>query len=100
MEAANTGTATRKPACAGESASCLEMNGASGPNITHVVKPVSKYRKQASSAFQLPLLRESINCFITGSKTKTPPTLRVRCMRRVGGVALRKELDAIVMPRV
>src|SRR6266702_2012898 len=65
MEAANTGTATRKPAWVGESVSCLEMKGASGPNITQVVNPVSKYRKHASSAFQLPLFKEPIKCFIT-----------------------------------
>src|SRR5215472_14898688 len=66
MDAANTGTATRKPACAGESVSCFEMNGASGPNITQVVKPVSKYRKHANRAFQLPLRNELTNCFMTG----------------------------------
>ena len=55
MEAANTGTATRKPAWVGVSVSCFEMKGARGPNMTQVVKPVSKYRKQASNAFQLPL---------------------------------------------
>ena len=42
IDAASTGTATRKPACAGDSDSCLEMYGASGPNITQAVKPVSK----------------------------------------------------------
>src|SRR5665213_14257 len=64
MDAASTGTATRKPAWVGDSTSCLEMNGASGPNITQAVKPVSKYRKQASRAFQLPLLRDAMTCFI------------------------------------
>jgi hypothetical protein len=40
------------------------MNGASGPNMTQVVKPVSKYKKQASNAFQLPLFNEATTCFI------------------------------------
>jgi hypothetical protein len=48
----------------GVSEICLEMNGASGPNITQVVKPVSKYRKQASNAFQFPLRSETINWLI------------------------------------
>ena len=43
------------------------MNGASGPNITHAVKPVSKYRKQASRAFQLPVRKEAIKYFIHSS---------------------------------
>src|SRR5690242_2518793 len=40
------------------------MKGARGPNITQVVKPVSKYRKHASNAFQFPLRNEAIKCFI------------------------------------
>ena len=32
--------------------------------MTQAVKPVSKYRKHASKAFQLPLLNEAIKCFI------------------------------------
>jgi hypothetical protein len=40
------------------------MKGARGPNITQVVKPVSKYKKQASSAFQLPLRSETIKRLI------------------------------------
>jgi hypothetical protein len=43
---------------------CFEIKGARGPNITQVVKPVSKYKKQASSAFQLPLRRETIKRLI------------------------------------
>jgi hypothetical protein len=46
------------------SVSCLEMNGASGPNITHTVKPVSKYRKHANSAFQFPDFNDSITFLI------------------------------------
>src|ERR1700737_2340878 len=48
----------------GVSEICFEMKGARGPNITHVVKPVSKYKKQASSAFQLPLRSETIKPLI------------------------------------
>src|SRR5690348_8059037 len=82
MDAANTGTATRKAAWVGVRVSCLEMKGARGPNMTQVVKPVSKYRKQAIRAFQLPLFRESINSFMTSFlggalQIKTPPTLRM-----------------------
>jgi hypothetical protein len=62
---------------------CFEMKGARGPNITQVVKPVSKYKKQASSAFQLPLRSETIkrliellplcrHCLLIPKK-KTPP---------------------------
>src|SRR5882757_2772067 len=40
------------------------MKGASGPNMTQVVKPVSKYKKQANNAFQLPLFNEATTCFI------------------------------------
>src|ERR1700710_1425491 len=64
MEAASTGTATRKPAWMGVREICLEMKGASGPNITQVVNPVSKYRKQASKAFQLPLRSDTIKRLI------------------------------------
>src|SRR5580704_12231549 len=40
------------------------MNGASGPNITHTVNPVSKYRKHANNARQLPLVSEFNRCFM------------------------------------
>jgi hypothetical protein len=42
----------------------LEMYGARGPNMTHAVNPVSKYKKHASNAFQLPLLNDAMTCFI------------------------------------
>src|SRR5262249_32287717 len=70
IDAASTGTATRKPLCIGVRAICLEMKGASGPNITQVVKPVSKYRKQANSAFQLPLRKDAIKRLITKSPVR------------------------------
>jgi hypothetical protein len=70
MDAASTGTATRKPLWMGVREICFEMKGASGPNITQVVKPVSKYKKQASSAFQLPLRRETIKRLMGLPKTK------------------------------
>src|SRR5579859_3980675 len=81
MDAANTGTATRKP---------LWM-GVRGPNMTQVVKPVSKYRKQASNAFQLPLRRETIKRLIGYSpKQKRHRPVRIAPMSsgRVGSVAL------------
>src|ERR1700735_546567 len=89
MEAANTGTATRNPAWVGVSVSCLEMKGASGPNITQVVKPVSKYRKHASSAFQLPLFNESINCFMSGHLPDAQKKRRQRyaCVQYAYGLA-------------
>jgi hypothetical protein len=68
MEALNTGTATRNPDWVGDSDSSFEMYGASGPNMTQAVKPVSKYRKHASNAFQFPLLSDSIISF-----TQLPP---------------------------
>jgi len=42
----------------------LETYGASGPNITQAVNPVSKYKKHASKAFQFPLRNDAITCFI------------------------------------
>src|SRR5689334_10573827 len=99
MEAANTGTATRKPACVGLRVSCLEMKGARGPNITQVVKPVSKYRKQATRAFQLPLFRESISCFMTTHPNKNAANITLALEHAgAGGVAFRGEVDATVVP--
>ena len=84
--------ASDKPACAGDSVSCLEMNGASGPNIIHAVKPVSKYRKHANRAFQLPLRNELNNCFMTGflwngTIKNAANGTHARADVRVGGVA-------------
>ena len=42
----------------------METYGASGPNITHAVNPVSKYKKHASKACQFPLRNDAITCFI------------------------------------
>jgi len=42
IDAASTGTATRKPACAAVRVYCLEIKGARGPSITQAVNPVSK----------------------------------------------------------
>src|ERR1700676_1421785 len=53
------------------------MYGASGPNITHAVNPVSKYRKHASKAFQLPLRNDSITCFIVPTLDREVLTVRV-----------------------
>jgi hypothetical protein len=64
IDALSTGTATKNPAWLGDSDSCLETYGASGPNITHAVNPVSKYKKHASKAFQFPLRNDAIICFI------------------------------------
>ncbi len=72
IDAASTGTATRKADSVGLSEICLEMNGASGPNITQTVNPVSKYRKQAMRAFQLPLLSAVISCFIRSPDAPAP----------------------------
>ncbi len=72
IEAASTGTATRKADSVGDSAICLEINGANGPNITHTVKPVSKYRKQAINAFQLPLCSDASSLFMRSSSLVPP----------------------------
>jgi hypothetical protein len=68
----------------------LETYGANGPNITHAVNPVSKYRKHASKAFQFPLRNDAITCFIVISPEcwlhrlqyvkakKKPPTVRTQ----------------------
>jgi hypothetical protein len=71
------------------------MNGARGPNMTHVVKPVSKYKKQAMSVFQLPLFKESINGFKRASSTGRANENATNGPRafgtsRVGGVAFRE----------
>jgi hypothetical protein len=78
---------------------CFEINGASGPNMTQVVKPVSKYRKQASSAFQLPLRREEIKRLIGISKKKRYRAGRSADLRsaRVGSVALLTQQRASVL---
>src|SRR3979409_2223007 len=59
----------------GVSVICFEIKGARGPNITQVVKPVSKYKKQASSAFQLPLRRETIKRLIGVSSAGVRPLI-------------------------
>src|ERR1700722_194755 len=64
IAAARTGTATRKPCWAAVIVMSLLMNGASGPYSTQTVKPVSKYRKQATSERQLPLFKEVSRFFI------------------------------------
>src|SRR5690242_7123636 len=66
------------------------MKGASGPNITQVVKPVSKYRKQASSAFQLPLRKDAIKRLITKSPVcgcLARQSLRQKKRHRTGRIA-------------
>jgi hypothetical protein len=47
----------------------LWMNGASGPNITHTVNPVSKYRKHANNARQLPDFSEFNRWFMGLSRS-------------------------------
>src|SRR3981081_2123578 len=85
------------------------MKGASGPNITQVVNPVSKYRKHASSAFQLPLFKEPIKCFITrfprdagmsarDAKKKADNGTHALADVRVGGVASSGKLNATAVP--
>src|SRR5579862_1554830 len=59
----------------GVSEICFEMKGARGPNITQVVKPVSKYKKHASNAFQLPLRSETIKRLIGVSYCAGDPLL-------------------------
>ena len=48
IEAASTGTATRKPAWMGVSEICLEMKGASGPNIT-LGRRVARYQPMTAN---------------------------------------------------
>src|SRR6266404_392575 len=76
------------------------MYGASGPNITQAVNPVSKYKKHASNAFQFPLRSDAITCFIVSTpdgvcvrlscfhepKKTANGTHLQRCVR-VGGIA-------------
>src|SRR6185312_7434376 len=82
IEAASTGTATRNADSVADSEICLEMKGASGPNMTQTVNPVSKYRKQASSAFQLPLLSDAIRFFMrSSSRPKAVPSGRKKTLR-------------------